>query len=325
MSDLTQDLLQRIAAFSGDMQARAQDPEERSVLADEAAEIALDAPGSLPELSGVLNMCRAGLIAISDEADPARAAGILRAVVAAASAVMKAACLPEHPETPGRLNQAAGGVMQAMVRYQSGSVDTVSEDDESGEAEEVAVAPVAAAGPPATLKVVDVPFQIIPPEPDAELLGEFMAECRDYLNQSEAALLALETNPDDTEAVNTVFRAFHTIKGTSGFVGTDAMVQVAHRAETLLSRVRDREVRYEGVYADLALQATDMIGTLIRILDEGIVSGVALKPDGFDLLLAQLDNPEVAAAAAGQTVGRPDELDAAAEGAEVALQAGESP
>ena len=59
----------------------------------------------------------------------------------------------------------------------------------------------------------------LPSDADPGLLAEFVAESRELLEKSESALLALESNPEDDEAVNTVFRAFHTVKGTSGFLG----------------------------------------------------------------------------------------------------------
>ncbi|MFP4106503.1 MAG: Hpt domain-containing protein, partial [Phycisphaerae bacterium] len=62
---------------------------------------------------------------------------------------------------------------------------------------------------------------ILSPDTDLDLLKDFITECMDHINMAEAALLELESNPDDMEQVNVVFRAFHTIKGTSGFFGLD--------------------------------------------------------------------------------------------------------
>lgn len=75
-------------------------------------------------------------------------------------------------------------------------------------------------------------MEILPPDSDPDLLGEFITECREYIAGAEAALLAIETDPDDSEAVNTVFRAFHTIKGTSAFLGLDRISELAHKAES---------------------------------------------------------------------------------------------
>src|SRR5436853_6042077 len=56
------------------------------------------------------------------------------------------------------------------------------------------------------------------PDSDLELIGEFITESREFIDNAERALLLLERKPDDQEAINTVFRAFHTIKGTAGYL-----------------------------------------------------------------------------------------------------------
>ena len=56
-------------------------------------------------------------------------------------------------------------------------------------------------------------------EENQELLGEFYGEAVDHLQQIEAALLALDQQPDNPEALNSIFRSFHTIKGNAGFLG----------------------------------------------------------------------------------------------------------
>jgi len=76
---------------------------------------------------------------------------------------------------------------------------------------------------------VDMAPPRLPEDTDADLLGEFAVECLDHISGAEAALLNLESNPNDAEQVNTIFRAFHTIKGTSGFLGLDCIQKLARR------------------------------------------------------------------------------------------------
>ena len=92
-----------------------------------------------------------------------------------------------------------------------------------------------------------------------ELLGDFITECREHVQHIEVALLTLETNPDDSAAINTAFRAFHTIKGTAAFLRLTRIADLAHHTESLLSLMRDGVIRCTGGYADLALQAADML------------------------------------------------------------------
>jgi two-component system chemotaxis sensor kinase CheA len=134
----------------------------------------------------------------------------------------------------------------------------------------------------------------MPEDPDFELIGEFIEEGSDLIAQAEEALLKLETDPDDMDAVGMVFRAFHTIKGTSAFLELAIIADMGHHAESLLSRVRDREIRYTGGYADLSLRALDMLKALIESVQEALGGGPLLKPAGYNELLKILSAPEAA-------------------------------
>ncbi|MBI3658738.1 MAG: chemotaxis protein CheA [Acidobacteria bacterium] len=134
----------------------------------------------------------------------------------------------------------------------------------------------------------------LPPDSDLALLGDFITESRECLEGAETALLMLETDPNNVEAVNMVFRAFHTIKGTSAFLGLARVTDLAHQAESLLSRVRDREIRYTGGYANLALQSTDMLKALLQIVQDAMGGAPMVLPEGYDALLDMLHKPEAA-------------------------------
>jgi two-component system, chemotaxis family, sensor kinase CheA len=132
---------------------------------------------------------------------------------------------------------------------------------------------------------------------DASLIADFVTEAREYLDGAEAALLYLETNPEDTESINTVFRAFHTLKGTSGFLGLDAITTLAHQAESLLSRIRNHEIRYGGRYAELALRSVDALKALLDEVETPPAPGGVPPFDGRELLAAleHLDADDVPA------------------------------
>jgi two-component system chemotaxis sensor kinase CheA len=69
---------------------------------------------------------------------------------------------------------------------------------------------------------------------------------------------------------------------------------MGHHAESLLSRVRDREIRYTGGYADLSLRALDMLKALIQSVQEALGGGPLFKPAGYNELLKILSAPEAA-------------------------------
>jgi two-component system chemotaxis sensor kinase CheA len=133
---------------------------------------------------------------------------------------------------------------------------------------------------------------MLPPDADPSLLSEFITECGDYIEKAEAALLTLESNPTNAEAVNTVFRAFHTIKGTSAFLELNHISELAHLAESLLARVRDGEIHYTGIYADLALQSVDMLKELIQGVQDAIGGLPMKRPQNYDNLISKLANPD---------------------------------
>ena len=133
-----------------------------------------------------------------------------------------------------------------------------------------------------------------PQNPDPDLMAEFINESTDLIQNAEAALLSLEHDPGDVEAVGKVFRAFHTVKGTSGFLELNLIAEFGHHAETLLSRVRDGEICYSGGYADLSLQGLDMIKSLVEAVKRALGGEPLRKPEGYDTLLAVLKDPEAA-------------------------------
>ncbi|MCP4376947.1 MAG: chemotaxis protein CheA [bacterium] len=137
---------------------------------------------------------------------------------------------------------------------------------------------------------------LLPEDADLELLSDFIVECVDHIDGAEGSLLGLESNPGDIEEINTVFRAFHTIKGTSGFLGLPHIQGLAHLAENLLDRAREDEIKIEGGYADLTLESCDILRTMITALD-GINAGDEMTvPSNYDNMMTKLKNADDAAA-----------------------------
>lgn len=126
---------------------------------------------------------------------------------------------------------------------------------------------------------------------DGDLVKEFIACSREHLSTIESALLVLENAPGDAEQINRVLRAFHTIKGSSGFLGLTAIGEVAHRAENLLDRARRGEIQLTGGYADLALLACDTLRTMTDAVEAAGAGQVPEPPAHLADLLASLAAP----------------------------------
>jgi len=120
-----------------------------------------------------------------------------------------------------------------------------------------------------------------------DALQTFFAESRSLLQEMEEGLLRLETAPDDTEAINAVFRAAHTIKGSSGLFGLDDIVAFTHKAENVLDRVRNNELALSEGLIGLLLGCRDHIERLLDITAEGVEMDADTRQQG-EALASQL-------------------------------------
>jgi two-component system chemotaxis sensor kinase CheA len=101
-------------------------------------------------------------------------------------------------------------------------------------------------------------------EDNRELLTEFHAEAVDHLQQIEAALLALDQQPEDPEALASIFRSFHTIKGNAGFLGLVPMQTLAHEVESLLDLARNRKLTLNAAIITEILRSRDALQALTQ-------------------------------------------------------------
>ncbi|TAK31152.1 MAG: chemotaxis protein CheA [Chloroflexota bacterium] len=104
---------------------------------------------------------------------------------------------------------------------------------------------------------------------DPELVQEFVVEAEELLESLSTDLVVLEKKPDDPELLNRVFRAFHTIKGTAGFLGFDQLVQLAHATEDVLNRLRKGELGVTPALMDVLLASQDLVSRLVSRVRDG--------------------------------------------------------
>ncbi len=91
----------------------------------------------------------------------------------------------------------------------------------------------------------------------------FFEEAHELLRQMEEILLAFEAGTQDGEAVNGLFRAAHTIKGSAGLFRLEAVVDFTHVVESVLDRLRSGAIGVGGDLLGLLLDSGDHIGTLV--------------------------------------------------------------
>ena len=104
---------------------------------------------------------------------------------------------------------------------------------------------------------------------DEEILQDFLVEASELVDQLNEQLVDLEQSPTDADLLNAVFRGFHTVKGGAGFLGITPLIEVCHRAENVFDKIRNGDVSYDAVAADVILRAFDVISDSIELLNDG--------------------------------------------------------
>lgn len=106
---------------------------------------------------------------------------------------------------------------------------------------------------------------------DPELLKDFIEESKEHLSAIELNMLALEADPGDSEAINAVFRPFHSIKGVAGFLNLTEIHHLSHEVENLLDSARSGKLAVTDSVIDIVLTAADILKALLEELEQGRV------------------------------------------------------
>jgi two-component system chemotaxis sensor kinase CheA len=112
---------------------------------------------------------------------------------------------------------------------------------------------------------------------DPELLGDFILESMEHLTTIESRLLTLEQDPANAEAIHSIFRGFHTIKGLAGFLELHAIQEVAHEVETILDLARNWKLHITAEVIDRILEGKDYLVGWMKGLEEMLKTGA--QPD----------------------------------------------
>ena len=97
----------------------------------------------------------------------------------------------------------------------------------------------------------------------------FFDESREGLDAMEAALLKLDIGRADSEVINTIFRAAHSIKGGAGTFGFSSIAGFTHVVETLLDQMRSGARSITQPDVDLLLRASDVLRGLLAAASDG--------------------------------------------------------
>lgn len=102
-----------------------------------------------------------------------------------------------------------------------------------------------------------------------DLVKDFLVESHENLDRLDRDFMAMEDRPGDKELLAGVFRAIHTIKGTSGFFGFSRLQAVCHAGENLLSKLRDGALVLDGDMSTALLAMGDRVRSLLSDIEHG--------------------------------------------------------
>lgn len=118
-----------------------------------------------------------------------------------------------------------------------------------------------------------------------EILREFLLETHENLALLDSDLIKLELNPTEQATLAQVFRTFHSVKGTAGFMGLVKLQSISHSAENLLSRLRSGEMRYTPPIATALLRVVDAIREILTHVESAGGEGTG----DYAAIVAELD------------------------------------
>lgn len=107
-----------------------------------------------------------------------------------------------------------------------------------------------------------------------EILNDFLTETTEMIDGLDQKFVELETQPDNKDLLNEIFRAMHSMKGSAGFLGFNHLVDVTHRAESILNKLRQGEMAVVPQIITVILETVD---TVKLIMTEIRSSGTDVK------------------------------------------------
>ncbi len=123
-------------------------------------------------------------------------------------------------------------------------------------------------------------------DPDMkEIFESFLIETKEILEKLDLDLVSLENEKENKDLLNDIFRSFHTVKGTSSFLGLNKLMSLTHKAEDLLNKLRKGEAFVNDEVMDVILHAYDGMKELLFVIETKLNEDYDIEP-----ILNQLQN-----------------------------------
>ncbi|WP_462189617.1 hybrid sensor histidine kinase/response regulator [Campylobacter concisus] len=131
-----------------------------------------------------------------------------------------------------------------------------------------------------------------------EIMEDFLIEAFELIEQIDHDLVELESNPEDLELLNRIFRVAHTVKGSSSFLNFDVLTELTHHMEDVLNKARKGELKITPDIMDVVLESVDMMkGLLSSIRDHGNDTAAGIDIKNICARLTQISEGEAPVAA----------------------------
>lgn len=140
---------------------------------------------------------------------------------------------------------------------------------------------------------------------NADLAHLFVDSTLETLDELNATLLKLEETPDDSEAINDVFRCAHNIKGATGAAGCTALYKMTHEMETVLDLVRSHELELSAELMQAIFAAADRVRADVTLIKNGEMNAMSGKGT-VGMFAAWMNGPAPARTPAESTAPTPD-------------------
>ncbi len=146
---------------------------------------------------------------------------------------------------------------------------------------------------------------------EIDMVAGFVEEASEHLDAIEAAVLEVERSPSDPEAIDSLFRPFHTIKGAAGFLNLRDIVGLTHEAETLLDQARKGTRQITSGLIDLVFEVVDILKVQFAGIRDHLANpnSEAIPQPPIELMIANLRGVvagRIEAAGSSPVSGDPD-------------------
>jgi two-component system chemotaxis sensor kinase CheA len=153
--------------------------------------------------------------------------------------------------------------------------------------------------------------QLIDKDELQEIIGEFIVESVELVDAAIRDIVSLEQDPSG-QAINSVFRAVHTIKGTSGFLGFTTLSGLAHKTEDVLGKMRRGDLSPKADVVNAILRSLDVMKLLVEDVNKGgregrDISRLLTELEGITENKDRVTPSSVPSAGDGQRIGKETE------------------